>query len=209
MEHPHSSGVSSFQYLPSKGHTDLPKQLSAGVKCLLFSGCQSILNSPTVLSEMPIFGQFFMWVFRNGFLSAQLHVTMDYAGSKGLVKIQKEIPKLFVCIWFSVAVTWQGLAGIRADAVKMQWSLVTFPYSGVHTHSHTSPNFFVSHSIPNALGGEHPVFSPVHGLPGQIPVLPVKRPPVHLGINGSELSSFTGMRSQVEAWGVFDNGLWK
>lgn len=154
-----------FSTCPAKGRQSSPSRFSAVVKCLLFSGCLSTLSNPTMFSEMPIFGRFFTWTFRNGSLSTQLHVTMDYTDSKGLVKIYKEIPKLFA--WFDSQWKWDGraLARITADAVKIQWSLVTFPYSGVHIHSNTNLNFIVSHSIPNVLGGEHPVFS------DQIPVL--------------------------------------
>lgn len=167
MEHPHSdSEVFSFQYLPSKGQRELPKQVFSWceVSALLWLPIHPE-QSHDVLRNAHFFGRFFTWAFRNGSLSAQLHVTMDYADSKGLVKIYEEIPKLLA--WFDSQWKWDGraLARIRADAVKIQWSLVTFPYSGVHIHSNTHLNFIVSHSIPNVLGGEHPVFS------DQIPVL--------------------------------------
>lgn len=202
MEHPHSDYWNFFLLAPARQRADRPPQADFR---LVWGVCSSLAASPSW--AVPQCSQ--KCPFSVNFAPKWLEILIYAACNYGLCRQQRfgenlETPKPFACIWSSVEVRWQSPGRnqsrccentMEAGHLSMFWR--------THIHSRTNLNFTVSHSIPNALTGEHPVFSPVHGLLGQIPVLPVKTgllfPPAYMARSWA-LSKGWGAGLKLEGW---------
>lgn len=150
-----------------------------------------------------------MWVFRNGFLSAQLHVTMQIMQT---AKVGWKFKKRLLNSLHVFDSQWSDMAGpgrnqsrccentMEPGQLSVFWNTHSFSYQ---------PELYCKSFYSQCLRRAPCLLpSPWFARPNPNPSYE-KWPPVHPGINGSKRSSFRGMRSHVEAWGFFDNGLWK
>lgn len=205
MEHPHSDYWNFFLLAPARQRADRPPQADFQ---LVWGVCSSLAASPSW--AVPQCSQ--KCPFSVNFAPKWLEILIYAACNYGLCRQQRfgenlETPKPFACIWSSVEVRWQSPDrnqsrccenATEAGHLSMFWRTHSFSYQ---------PQFYCKSFYSQCLNRRAPCLlpSPWFARPNPSPSCE-NWPPVPPSVHGSKLSSFKGMRSQAEAWGVADNG---